>query len=94
MLDLYNNKYSKEMLKKHIYALKFIDVLKTQTIDAKFAVRYILNNKYQFHEDDIVTPNMVLFYQRHITKKSLINEIVQYDSDDDSVEDFLSVSNK
>ena len=47
MLDLYNNKYDRQTLKENIYALNFIDILKTQTIDVTFAVRYILNPKYQ-----------------------------------------------
>jgi hypothetical protein len=43
MLDLYNNKYDRTTLKENIYAVKLIDILKTQTIDVKFAVRYILH---------------------------------------------------
>jgi len=41
MLDLYNNKYDRKTLKDNIYAVKLIDILKTQTIDVTFAVRYI-----------------------------------------------------
>ena len=33
MLDLYNNKYDRKTLKDNIYALKLIDILKTQTLD-------------------------------------------------------------
>ena len=53
MLDLYNNKYNRHDLKENIYAVKLIDILKTQKIDVIFAVRYILNVKYQLHHDDI-----------------------------------------
>ena len=41
MIDLYNNKYDRETLKQNIYAVKLIDILKTQTIDVSFVVRYI-----------------------------------------------------
>ena len=51
MLDLYNNKYDRETLKQYIYAVKLIDIIKTQTIDVKFAVRYILNEKYDVGND-------------------------------------------
>ena len=94
MLDLYNNKYDRETLKQYIYAVKLIDIIKTQTIDVKFAVRYILNEKYQLHEDDNITAPMVLIYQPHITYNELQNEFINYDTDDDSVEDFDTVSNK
>ena len=46
MLDLYNNKYDRETLKKNIYAVKLIDILKTQIIDVSFAVRYLLNYSF------------------------------------------------
>ena len=94
MLDLYNNKYDRETLKQYIYSVKFIDIIKTQTIDVKFAVRYILNEKYQLHEDDNITAPMVLQYQPHITYQELQNELMNYESDDDSIEDFETVSNK
>ena len=94
MLDLYNNKYDRETLKQYIYSVKLIDIIKTQTIDVKFAVRYILNEKYQLHEDDNITAPMVLQYQPHITYQELQNELMNYESDDDSIEDFETVSNK
>jgi hypothetical protein len=52
MLDLYNNKYDRQTLKDNIYAVKLLDILKTQVIDVTFAVRYILNTKYQLDDDD------------------------------------------
>jgi hypothetical protein len=94
MLDLYNNKYDRQTLKDNIYAVKLIDILKTQTIDVTFAVRYILNKKYQIHpDDDITTPN-VLYYQPHIIYQDLQDALVNYDSDDDSTDDFETVANK
>ena len=47
-IDLYKNKYDRETLKKYIYAVKLIDILKTQTLDVSFVVKYILNSKYNF----------------------------------------------
>lgn len=92
MLDLYNNKYDRETLKKNIYAVKLIDILKTQQIDASFAVRYILNKKYQLHSEDNITEQMVLFYQPHISKMSLEIESSMYLPCHDSTDDFETIS--
>jgi hypothetical protein len=94
MLNLYNNKYDRNTLKKYIYAVKLIDILKTQTIDVKFAVRYILNKKYQLHKDDDITAPLVLKYQPHIKYDELQRAILEYDSDDDSIENFEIISLK
>jgi len=95
MLDLYNKKYDRQTLKDNIYAVKHIDILKTQHIDVTFAVRYILNDKYHFYEEDAkITSSMVLLYQPHITRNVLLNELLIYNSDDDSVDDFETISNK
>jgi hypothetical protein len=94
MLDLYNKQYDRKTLKEHIYDVKLIDIIKTQKIDVTFAVRYILNTKYQLHEDDNIIAPMIIKYQPHITYKELQNALVNYDSDDDSVEDFDSVASK
>ena len=95
MLDLYNNKYDRQTLKENIYALNFIDILKTQTIDVTFAVRYILNPKYQLaKEDEEISTDTILLYQKHISKDSLFKEIIYYNSDDDSVDDFETFANR
>jgi hypothetical protein len=94
MQDLYNNKYDRKTLKENIYALKLIDILKTQTIDVTFAARYILNKKYQIHDDDNLTAPDVLKYQTHITYDQLQKSVLDYDSDDDSVDDFETISNR
>ena len=52
MIDLYNNKYNRQTLKDNIYSVKLIDILKTQTLDVTFVVRYILNINYQFSKED------------------------------------------
>jgi len=95
MLDLYKKKYDRQTLKDHIYAIDFFDVLRTQTIDATFAVRYILNKKYDLDDKyKILTPELVVRLQPHIKIKDLCLEIFNYDSDDDSVTDFETVSNR
>ena len=95
MLDLYNKKYDRETLKKHIYEVKLIDILKTQMIDVSFATKYILNRKYQLlKEETNITPKMVLHFQPHISSILLKESLVLYDSDDDTIEDFETVSNK
>lgn len=93
MLDLYNNKYDRDTLKKNIYSLKMMDILKTQTLDITFIVRYILSDLYQLHESDMnISVQDVLKYQPHINEKELLEMLMNYDSDDDSVEDFESFS--
>jgi hypothetical protein len=95
MLDLYNNKYDQPTLKNHIYELNLIDILKTQKVDALFVAKYILNKKYQLLKEELfITPKIVLFYQPHILPTKLKEEMFLYDSDDDSVEDFETISNK
>jgi hypothetical protein len=95
MLDLYNNKYNRQILKDNIYAVKLIDILKTQKIDVTFAVRYILNLKYQLNDDDIgITAPIVLKYQPHITYDELQKALHEYESDDDSIDDFQTVSER
>ena len=94
MLDLYNNKYDRNTLKENIYAVKLIDILKTQTIDVKFAVRYILNKKYQIHKEDNITSPLVLKYQPHIKYEELQKALLDYESDDDSVDNFEIISLK
>jgi hypothetical protein len=95
MLDLYNNKYDRQTLKEYIYAISLIDVIKTQKIDVTFAVRYILNKKYQIRqEDEIITAPIVLKYQPHIKYEELQKALNDYESDDDSVDDFETVSNR
>lgn len=91
MLDLYNQQYTREELKKNIYAAKLIDILKTQKLDYTFVTRYILNPNYQFcQEDENLTVDAVLQYQPHLLKKNLLIYMAIYKKDDDSVEDFYT----
>jgi hypothetical protein len=94
MLDLYEKQYDRQTLKDNIYAIDFFDVLRTQKIDATFAVRYLLNKKYDLDDKyKIITPGLVVRLQPHIKIEDLRYEILNYDSDDDSVTDFETVSN-
>jgi hypothetical protein len=95
MLDLYNKQYDRQTLKDHIYAIDFFDLLRTQKIDVTFAVRYLLNKKYDLEDKyKILTPEIIVRLQPHIKIEDLKNEILNYESDDDSVTDFETVSNK
>ena len=95
MLDLNNKKYDRQILKDNIYAIDFFDLLRTQKIDATFAVRYLLNKKYDLEDKyKILTPEIIGRLQPHIKIEDLRNEILNYESDDDSVTDFETVSNK
>jgi len=94
MLDLYNNKYDRETLKANIFAVKFIDILKTQKLDLTFVVRYILQKKYWLVREDSITIYEVIKYQPHLLYEDIVNELNDYDNDDDSVVDFETISNK
>ena len=95
MLDLYNNKYDRETLKQNIYAVKLIDILKTQTLEITFIVRYILSDLYKLHDEDKnINEDTVLKYQPHINRQELLRYILDYDSDEDSVEDFQSYAER
>jgi hypothetical protein len=95
MLDLYNNKYDRQTLKENIYAVKLIDILKTQKLDITFIVRYILSDLYQFNDEDKkIDIDMVIKFQPHIDKNKLLSAIIDYNSDDDSVEDFQSYAER
>ena len=95
MLDLYNNKYDRETLKQNIYAVKLIDIVKTQILDISFIVRYILSDLYQLTDQDkSIDVDLVLKYQPHIDKQELMKYMLEYDSDEDSIEDFETYSKR
>ena len=94
MMKLSDKQYDRETLKNNIYMFNLCDILKTQKIDVTFAVRYILNKKYQLHDDDNLTAPDVLKYQTHITYAALQKAFLDYDSDDDSVDDFETISKR
>ena len=93
MLDLNNRQYDRQTLKDNIYDVNLLVLLKTQKIDTTFAVRYILNKKYDLNDEyKILTPELVVRLQPHIKLDDLRFEILNYNSDDDSVTDFETVS--
>lgn len=93
MLDLYNKLYDRQTLKENIYAVKLIDILKTQKLDVTFIVRYILNSLYQFDDEDKkINIDLITNLQPHIKKDEILKELNEYNSDDDSVEDFDTFS--
>ena len=95
MLDLYNNKYDRKTLKDHIYELKLTDILKTQILDMTFIVRYILSDLYQFDDEDrSIDVDMVIKYQPHIDREKLMELLLNYNSDNDSIEDFETYSKR
>jgi hypothetical protein len=86
MLDLQNNQYSQTILKKHIYEINLLDILKTQKIDAEFAVKYLLQKKYQLTRlEELITPKIVVYYQPHLLENELNKQMLEYDSDQDSM---------
>jgi hypothetical protein len=95
MFNLFTNKYDRQTLKDNIYNVDFFDLLKTQVIDATFAVRYILNKKYDLdNKYELITPELIVKLQPHIKIDDLRDEILNYESDDDSVTDFDTVSRR
>lgn len=95
MLDLFNKQYDLETLKVNLYAVSLRDILKSQHLTSAFCVKYILNTNYQMYpKDEGITVSDVIKYQPHITKDELYRCIINYSPDDDSYEDFESVSNR
>ena len=95
MLDLHNNKYDRQTLKDNIYQLNLLDVLKTQTLDETFVIRYIMTKKYQLtEEEEKINIQTIIKYQPHLTLQKLYSYFLDYISDDDSVDDFYTVSLK
>ena len=94
MLDLFKTKYDRKTLKENIYAINFMDVLKTQNVDASFAVKYLMNPNYDLNNEYKITADVVIKFQPHIKLYEIINELMKYDPDTDSVDDFETVSKR
>ena len=76
--DLYNNQYSRDVLKANIYGVSLLDILKTQKLEVEFCVKYILNSDFQFlEEDQQSTIETVKQFQPHILRDDLIREQVE-----------------
>lgn len=90
MIDLKNQKYTMEEIKKYIYHVNLWDILKTQVIDERFAVKYILNPKYQLTESEKnIDIQDIIYEQPHLNKKKIFFYLktINFD-DDDSVKNF------
>jgi len=99
--DLYKNQYDYETLKANIYAVSLMDILKTQKLTADFCAKYILNEAFQFLEQDqCITIDMVKKYQPHIMNIDLVSALMKATNKKmrgervDSVEDFESYMNR
>lgn len=99
--DLYKNQYDYQTLKANIYAVSLMDVLKTQKLTADFCAKYILNEAFQFLEQDqCITMDMVKKYQPHILNIDLVTALMKATNKKmrgervDSVEDFESYMNR
>ena len=103
MLDLYNNCYDLNTLKKYIYSLSLVDIVKTQKLTAEFCIKYILNVDFQILvSDQNITIEFVLLYQTHLSQKDLleannniiIKQIKENKKRIDSFEDFETIANR
>lgn len=90
MLDLNNKKYTMDEIKTNIYSVNLRDVLKTQKIDEKFAIKYILNPKYQLTESEkTIDIQDIIYQQSHLNKKKLFFYLKTINfNDNDSVKNF------
>jgi hypothetical protein len=71
-LDLKNQKYPINDLIWNIYALDFLEVLRTQHLTEEFTVDYILNKDYQTTElEQMITIKTVLKCQPHLNNDKL-----------------------
>jgi hypothetical protein len=99
--DLYKNQYDYETLKANIYAVSLMDILKTQKITSDFCVKYILNEDFQFtDEDQSISMETVKQYQPHLSEIDLIGAIMKATHKKmmgkriDSIEDFETYMNR
>lgn len=99
--DLYKNQYDYETLKTNIYVVSLLDILKTQKLTADFCVKYILNNDFQFSdEEQLITIDLVKKLQPQISNLDLVNAQLRATNKRllgeriDSFEDFTSYADK
>jgi hypothetical protein len=99
--DLYANQYDYETLKANIYAVSLIDILKTQKLSAEFCIKYILNNMFQFaDEDQNINIELVKQLQPQLTEDDFIRAelsvaVKRLNRERiDSFEDFESYANR
>ena len=81
-LNLFANKYTRDILIKNIYGLSLIDILKTQDIDENFIINFILNPNYHMTEEEeqnINIPLILMYYPNFIEKITDLNFIYKYE---------------
>ena len=72
LLDLKNQKYPINDLIWNIYAIDFLEVLRTQHLTEEFIVDYILNKDYQMSVlEQMITIKTVLKCQPHLNNDKL-----------------------
>ena len=80
MLNLKNQKYPINDLIWNIYAVDFLEVLRTQHLTEEFTVNYILNKDYQMTEiENRITIKTVLKCQPHLNNDRLKYLIREFD---------------
>jgi hypothetical protein len=90
MIDLNAKQYSLDIIKKHIYEVNLWDIIKKQKINEEFAVKYILNPRYQLTESErYLNIDDILFFQPNLNRAKMIFYLKTIDfNDDDSVDKF------
>ena len=79
----------REYLKKNIYNFSLMDIVRRETLDYSFVIKYILNENYQLSEEDkSISVEDVVRYQKHLNKHILENLINNEYMSDDSVDKF------
>lgn len=92
-LDLKNQKYPINDLIWNIYAIDFLEVLRTQHLTEEFTVDYILNKDYQKTEiEQRININNVLKYQTHLNNDRLKYLIRDFDKSKRLFPDFEKYS--
>jgi hypothetical protein len=85
--DMYKNQYDCETLKKNIYAVSLLDILKTQTLTEEFCIKYILNEDFQFTEEEQnINVFLIQKYQPHINILSLLDYFLKQTNINKSLE--------
>ena len=81
--DLCNQKYSIDVLEKHIHYLNNKVVLSTQILTAQFCIRYILDMNIESGSEDsyIYDKNYILRRQPHISSEEFDKCFKEYSND-------------
>ena len=78
--DLYNNKYSIDILEKNIFHLEKKILLMTQTLTAEFCVKHIFDMDIESGSEDsyLFDKNYILERQPHITNEEFYEAYYMY----------------